>query len=343
MVKKTLLLYTALIGLLVLGGGCSSLADRAVTEFTTADLHGMIYDYHSQPCSNVQIRIDKRKGPSSDINGRFVLKNLSKGMHSVVFSKEGFEDVSFSFNFSNRTQVLYLKLFSLDQLLELAQKELENKKLGKAEGYLKRAAKIDATNAVLLYLKAVIALKRDQIDLAVQELNTILKQGVIEPVVFLTLADIYQYYRKDYAMAIHYLKQYVHQQENVEVLKRLKKLEEEHGNASPAAGNKKSIQTPRPTATPKPTPKPTPLMTPKPTAPPTPKPTPKPTPAPTAKPAPTIRPPRPTPTPTPAPTPTPIPSPAGSNSRPGSNPAHSPSPTPRRTIFPGEVTPSPQR
>ncbi len=280
----------------VLLAGCSSLADKAVTEFSIADLHGMIYDFHSQPCANVNIRIDNRKGPASDINGRFVLKNLAKGTHSISFSKEGFEEVGFSFDFSNRTQVLYLKLFSLNQLLELAEKELENKKLGKAEEFLKRAGKIDATNAILLYFKAVLALKRNQVDLAIKELNTILEQGIVEPVVFLTLADIYQYYIKNIPKAVYYLKQYVHQQENADVLSRLKQLE---AQLRESPDTSKPGIAPEPATTPTPAPESIPSPKPeKPAAPATPSPTP---PAQTT-PAPTIAPataPSPTPTPTP--------------------------------------------
>jgi hypothetical protein len=330
-----ILLVSCILALLA---GCSSLADKAVTEFSVADLHGMIYDYHSQPCANVNIRIDNRKGPSSDINGRFVLKNLGKGTHHISFSKEGFEDVGFSFDFSNRTQVLYLKLFSMNQLLELAEKELENKKLGKAEEFLNRAGKIDATNAVLLYFKAVLALKRNQIDLAVKELNAILEQGIVEPVVFLTLADIYQYYIKNIPKAVYYLKQYVHQQENADVLERLKQLE-----AQPQGSPQEPPETSKPDKTPAPTTKPAPEK-PAPVSPttvpaPTPSPAPSPTPAPTIAPASTSAPsPTPTPTPTPSPTPAPTIAPASTSAP---SPMPTPTPTPRRTIFPGEVTPSP--
>ena len=115
----------------------------------------------------------------------------------------------------------------MSQLLELAENALDNKKLGKAEEFLMRASKIDADNVVLLYLKAIIALKRDQTDEALTYLNNIVKQGVLEPIVLLTLADIYQYQLKDIPQAINFLKRYLHLEEDIEVLKRLKKLEQE--------------------------------------------------------------------------------------------------------------------
>jgi hypothetical protein len=317
--------------LLPLLGGCPSMADRAITEFSVADLHGMIYDYHSQPCSQVRILIDNRDGPLSDINGRFVLKNLSKGTHSIALIKDGYEEVSFSFDFINRTQVLYVKLFSLNQLLELAEKELDNKKLGKAEELLSRAEKIDAENVVLLYMKAILALKREQVEQALTLLNSILEQGIIEPMVLLTMADIYEYYKKDTQKAIYYLNRYLHQEENPDARKRLKKLEQDSkkpaatavpdkpaepvkpgeptqppDKSEPAATPVPTI-TQEPTATPFPTSKPEPAVTPGPGQ--TPEPTA--TPGPTATPEPTTTPgpgETPEPTATPGPTATPEPS-----------------------------------
>lgn len=230
---KNVYCYLLLGSLLLLLTGCPSMADRAITDFSTADLHGMIYDYHGQPCPQVHIRFDDRNGPTSDINGRFVLKNLSKGAHSITLSKDGYEEVNFTFDFLNRTQVLYVKFFSLSQLLELAEQELDNKKLGRADELLSRAEKIDAGNVVLIYLKAILALKRDQVENSLTLLNGILEQGIIEPVVLLTLADIYQYYLKDIPQAIQFLKRYLHQQENTDVLKRLKNLEQ--GAEKPAS------------------------------------------------------------------------------------------------------------
>jgi tetratricopeptide (TPR) repeat protein len=230
-----ILLICLMLSAVIILAGCSTLADKSVTDFKTADLHCMIYDYHGQPCSNVRIRLDNKEGPRSDINGRFTLKNLAKGPHQIVLSKDTYEEISFSFDFTNRTQVLYLKLCSMTQLLELAEKELDNKKLARAEALLNRAAKIDADNAVLLYLKAILALKRDQVGEAIANLKKILDQGVIESMVLLTLADIYQYHHKDLEQAVYFLKRYVLLEEDIEAQKRLKALEQELAKHPPAS------------------------------------------------------------------------------------------------------------
>jgi hypothetical protein len=322
--------FLLLCTLLPLLGGCPSMADRAITEFSVADLHGMIYDYHSQPCSQVRILIDNRDGPLSDINGRFVLKNLSKGTHSITLIKDGYEEVNFSFDFINRTQVLYVKLFSLNQLLELAEKELDNKKLGKTEELLSRAEKIDAENVVLLYMKAILALKREQVEQALTLLNSILEQGIIEPMVLLTIADIYEYYKKDTQKAIYYLNRYLHQEENPDARKRLKKLEQD---------SKKPAATPVPTIIPQPTATPGPTATPQPATTPGPGQTPEPTatPFPTAKPEPSATPgpgQTPEPTATPGPTATPVPT---ITPQPTATPGPTATPEPSATPAPSEL------
>lgn len=194
-------------------------------DFTTADLHGMIYDHHNQVCSGVLVSVDKSAGLFSDINGRFTLPNLPKGKHEIQLKKEGYEDACFTVDFQSRTQILYLRIFSFDQILELAEEALKQGKIAGAEEYLIRAEKIKAGDPLLLYLKAVIALKRNQPEEALQLLLSILDQAIIEPYVYLTIADIYEYKMKDRENALKYLKKYAHFEENEDILSRIKNLE----------------------------------------------------------------------------------------------------------------------
>ncbi|RPJ06949.1 MAG: hypothetical protein EHM28_08880 [Spirochaetaceae bacterium] len=204
--------------------GCGSY-DTNEAIFTQAHLEGMIYDNHNNPCAGARISADNGPAFVSDVNGRFTLYNLSRGIHEIAVVKKEYETSSFSVEFLSRTQVLYVKMFSQSQLLELAETALDGRKLGEADEFLKRAEAIDKEVPVLLYLKSVLELKRDNYDDALSLLKQLVQMGYTFPPVFLSMADIYEYKLKDIPNAISALKNYLNLVENPAVRERLSHLE----------------------------------------------------------------------------------------------------------------------
>lgn len=219
---KAVLAFSALVLLCL---SCNTYLNTKTEEFASADFLGMVYDADNQACPGVRISLDGAAGPLSDVNGRFVLPNVSRGKHTIKATKEFYEEADFTIMFSNRTQVVYLKIFSLGQILAKAEEALANRKLSEADGFLTRASKIDNADPQLLFLRASLALKRETPSEAATLLQTIIDHHTAEPVVYLALADIYQYKLNDTARALAYLKKYAQLAENTEVQSRIKKLE----------------------------------------------------------------------------------------------------------------------
>jgi len=216
------LLFILLLSFLSLT--CNSFLNTNIS-FSSADLHGMIYDYDNQACNNVLIKVDNKLGPLSDINGRFIITNLSRGKHKLQFSKEGYETTEVLIDFQSRIQILYVKIFSFQQLLNCVEEALKNNKIEKAEEFISRASKIKKDDSLLLYLQTIVFLKQNKLNDAIAFLKAILSQDKINPYIYLTLADIYEYNLKDYENALYYLKKYFYFENKDEIIDRINNLE----------------------------------------------------------------------------------------------------------------------
>jgi len=222
MVKKVLELIV--IALALSFSSCLSKDRSASMGFADAPLFGMVYDVDNQPCSDALIFIDNEEGPQTDINGRFVIGYLPGGEHKVQVKKDGYEELIANFKFSNKNQVLYLRVISFNQLLRKTEYALEKKRLKETGELIQRVEAIDADHPVAMYLKAVYLMECRKPEEAVIILNKILAKGYEEPVVYITLADIYQYRIDDAGKAVFYLEESLKIQRNHKTGKRLEAL-----------------------------------------------------------------------------------------------------------------------
>ena len=222
-----------IVGALVLSAlllaGCASEGANDGRAFQKAPLFGMMYDEENQPCAGAKLAVDgatseKDTGLVTDIRGRFMLPALSRGEHSLVASKEGYEPLTVKILFLNSTDVLFLRMVSFGQLLGKAEKALEDRKWADAESFLARAEKLDAGDSVLNFLRAVKAYRTQKFSEAVDLLNGLLAKGVNEPSIYLFLADIYEKKLEDQQKAISSLEAYLARKSDAEVERRLAAL-----------------------------------------------------------------------------------------------------------------------
>jgi tetratricopeptide (TPR) repeat protein len=213
-----------LIGpLLALTGCLSDRMDRP-QDFDEAPLFGMVYDFDNEPCAGALIRVDGEDAVRTDINGRFVINDLSRGRHQLEVLKEGYESYTLAFDFLNRSQALYVRMISANQLLRQVEEALEKRRYSAALEMLERVERIEPANPVAAYLRGayLIRVRRDAEAAAV--LEGLVGQGYQEPVLYLTLADLYEYRLSDPERARHYLEQYLRIEADPEVQKRLDAL-----------------------------------------------------------------------------------------------------------------------
>ena len=196
-------------------------------EFSAAPVLGMVYDRENKPCGGAAIFIDGVESASTDINGRFVVASLSRGKHTVLAKKHGYEELIFTFEFLNRSQVLYIRVFSLAQLLSEAERAIAERSWEEAERFIERAERIEKDDPVGLYLKAVLFRERGRFDDAVSALGRIIDLGFKEPYVYLALADIFQYDLNDMQKAAEALEKYLDMKEDSDIRDRLEDLADE--------------------------------------------------------------------------------------------------------------------
>lgn len=211
----------------LLGVSCTSQRARDGLAFDAAPLFGMVYDEENQPCAGVRLSVDGREGPLSDVRGRFVVPELTRGEHNLVARKDGYEDLTVSITFLERTDVLHLRMTSFDQLLGMAQEALQDARFGDAEAYCARAERLDPSDAVLRYLFALHAWKTGQFAAAVGHLKAIVSAGGKQPAVLLFLADLYERNLGDREKAIESLEAYLVLRSDPDAEQRLKALREQ--------------------------------------------------------------------------------------------------------------------
>ena len=148
------------------------------TEFETAPLLGMIYDAEGTPVHNAAITIDEKNGPTSDINGRFMLPDLDRGDHYITVMKDGYEPAQTVFPFLNKSQILYLRMYNSSQLLSEAKKLYESKNYTKSMSFIDRALGVDGEYYPALYFKAVIAYTQGDFDQALETLGSLESMGI---------------------------------------------------------------------------------------------------------------------------------------------------------------------
>jgi tetratricopeptide (TPR) repeat protein len=222
----------AVVALLLLATGlflplssCLSRPSNQPASLEEYPMQGMVYDDDNQPSAGAWIYYDGQKGPQTDIRGRFVLYGLARGVHRIEVRKDGYEPVDTTVEFVDRSQVLYLKVISLPQLLRRLEQALEDRSIQKAEELLRRAELIAAEDPVLLYLRAVYQLETGRAQEALKSLERVLWKGYRVPVVYLTMADIYQYHLQDPVRAAEHLAQYLRMQKDPEIQRRLEALQ----------------------------------------------------------------------------------------------------------------------
>jgi len=204
---------------------CSCVTGPSSTDkFLFAPLNGKIFDYDNLPCSGVLVTVNKITKVKSDINGRFVVPSLAKGKHKFVLKKDGYETLEFTFEFLNSNQILWLKMTSLDQLIRQIEHKFDENAWDEVENLIARANKIEQDNPVVLYLTAVLYIHNTWYENAIEVLEKVIEKDTEEPIIYLTLADIYQYNVDNPAKALEMLEKYVALQYNEKAYSRIANL-----------------------------------------------------------------------------------------------------------------------
>lgn len=87
-------------------------------------MQGMVYDQDCRPVSGYRLSLDGKHSAMTDINGRFTFTGTKYGTHTVTGTDARYLPLGENCSFLNRTEVLHIKLTSIDRLYCLIDDEL---------------------------------------------------------------------------------------------------------------------------------------------------------------------------------------------------------------------------
>jgi tetratricopeptide (TPR) repeat protein len=208
-------------------GSCAS-AKTTELDAAGAALRGMVYNENRMPVSDVKVR---RKGDDSgttaltDIHGRYFFSDMPYGPVTLEFEKDGYEPVTWGFDFNTPTQVVYVQMTNLDELLDDAATSIQKRDWKTATSYLDRIRKMESDNSIASYLESEMLSRqgKDEEAAALLEGLSAGKDGSF--VVELSLADLYQNALGQPDKALAHLRKALTIQDDSDVQSRIEALE----------------------------------------------------------------------------------------------------------------------
>ena len=149
--KKGLITVSILIVLLT---GCATVEETGFPSH----LMGIIFDNYNNPVTGASIILEDGDILTSDIDGRFIIPDLTPQTYKLQLSKPNYETVYVEINFLDPKQVLYVKMSSITYLKEQIEACIKSKDWEKADKLIERAFLIDEDDPVLIYLASIYCL-----------------------------------------------------------------------------------------------------------------------------------------------------------------------------------------
>ena len=140
--------------------------------FRVVDIGGMIYDFSNRPVPHCEISLGRRYRSATDINGRFTLPKVALGTYTITVYKDGFESYSEEIIINNAGQIIYIRIPSQNQLLNLTDEALTANNLSLAEETVERAFQIDQSNIEMLFFYATVKFRQREYEKAIYFLET---------------------------------------------------------------------------------------------------------------------------------------------------------------------------
>jgi len=148
------------------------LSCKTLRPVNKIDINGMIYDFTNRPVAYCQIMLGELFTGSTDINGRFTLPKIPVGIYTITVTKEGYETYSDEIEIRDQGQIVYIRIPSQSQLLNLVDEALTVMNLDIAQEYIQRAYEIDSNNIETLFYYATIKFRQQKYNEALAFLLT---------------------------------------------------------------------------------------------------------------------------------------------------------------------------
>jgi len=197
-VKRFGRLTWLLLAMPALASACATNLPRGFGSGET--LHGMVYAADGRPLGGVAIVCHGAPIAESDSQGRFSLPSPAASL-TILFSKPGYERVSAEVNPADRSQVLYARLRSAEDLLEESLDQHSQGAWTKARVLAEAALEADGNLATARFLLAALRYLAGEHQDALAALGALRAAGVTDPYCDLLEADIAEFGLRDWRRA----------------------------------------------------------------------------------------------------------------------------------------------
>jgi tetratricopeptide (TPR) repeat protein len=151
--------------------------------FKVFDISGMVYDFSNRPVANCEVSLGWRYKSNTDINGRFTFNKVAVGNYTITGHKKNFESYSEKIAIKDRGQIIYIRIPSQYQLLNLAEEALSANNYTLADEISERALQIDNKNIETLFYCAAIKFRQGENEKALVYLENAKNLGTKDPYV----------------------------------------------------------------------------------------------------------------------------------------------------------------
>jgi len=145
--------------------------------FKVININGMVYDFSNRPVPYYEISLGRKYKGSTDINGRFTLPKVPVGTYTISGHKNGYEDYLDEVIVKDRGQIIYIRVPSQNQLLNVVDDALAANNFPLAEEMAERAFQIDNNNIEALFYNAAVSFRQRQFEKAISFLEAAMDLG----------------------------------------------------------------------------------------------------------------------------------------------------------------------
>lgn len=167
-VRQALILCT----LILLVTGC-----KTTSLIYGVNINGMVYDFDNRPVAGYHLKLNDDLEVVTDITGRFTFEKVKLGEYLLTGESSRYETYEGKIIIYDQDQVIYLRIPSFSQLINLTDKALEENNLQEAEGFLKRAAAMNIQDIDVMIYEAVLAYRYYNIEQAIRKIEQIKVNG----------------------------------------------------------------------------------------------------------------------------------------------------------------------
>jgi tetratricopeptide (TPR) repeat protein len=171
MKNKILLLFLLFFSLLAFS--CKT----AEFGYKVININGMVYDFSNRPVAHYEVALGRKYKGVTDINGRFTLPKVPFGVYKISGNKIGYEDYHDEVIVKDKGQIIYIRIPSQNQLLNIVDDALTANNFTLAGEMAERALQIDKNNMETLFYNAAVSFRQRQFDKAVSFLEAALDLG----------------------------------------------------------------------------------------------------------------------------------------------------------------------